>query len=97
MGRRYGNDIVQIEFLNKGMREVLMSEGVQQTIKKCTDAIAKEAGEGFKPEVVVLPPGGGYKYPGRVMGKVTANTAKARRREATDKVLTRAATVRREV
>ena len=92
MGKTYGNKVCRVEFLESGFKALLMGPEVRETIYGVSDSIAKEAGDGFTARVFYA------RGPaGRVMATVDADTPEAREREATDKVLTMAATRRREI
>ena len=92
MARTYGNDACRIEFLSSGFKALLMGAEVRDTVYRVASDMARDAGDGFTPRIFY-----GRGAAGRVMATVDADTPQAREREAIDKVLTRAATVRREV
>ena len=83
----YGNKTCRIEFLSSGFRDLLMGDGVRDEVYRDAQAIARDAGEGFEAKLFY-----GKGAAGRVMATVDAETEEARKAEATDKVLTRAAT-----
>ena len=90
MARTYGSKTVQIEFLSSGFKKLLMSDEVRDTVYQNAQAIARDAGDGFTARIFY-----GRGAAGRVMATVDADTPEAMRAEATDKVLSRAASVRR--
>lgn len=90
MARTYGNKTVQIEFLSSGFKKLLMGNEVRDTVYQNAQAIARDAGDGFTARIFY-----GRGAAGRVMATVDADTPEAREAEATDKVLSRAASVRR--
>lgn len=91
MARTYGNKTVQIEFLSSGFKKLLFSPEIRETVYQTAKAIARDAGDGFTPSVYYARQYAG----GRIVGTVFASTPEAREAEATDKVLSRAASVRR--
>ena len=88
----YGNDTCRVQFLESGFRQLLASQEVRDVVLVAANAIAADAGEGFE-----VKPFRANQRDGRIMAKVEADTPKARRAEATDKVLSAAAFRRREV
>lgn len=92
MAKTYGSKTCRIEFLSSGFKALLMGPEVKDTVYRTADLIAKEAGDGFTARTFY-----GRGPAGRVMATVDADTYEAREREATEKVLTRAATRRREI
>ena len=92
MAKTYGNDVCRIEFLESGFKALLMGTEVRDTVYRVANDMARDAGEGFTARTFY-----GRGAAGRVMATVDADTPEAREREAVDKVLTRAATVRRAV
>lgn len=89
---QYGNKYCRVEFLSSGFKAMLMSKEMLDTVYRAADGIARDAGEGFTARTFY-----GRGAAGRVMATVDADTDEARRAEATDKVLTRAATRQRGV
>ncbi len=92
MGKTYGTDVCRVEFLESGFKQLLMSDEMRDTVYRVANDMARDAGEGFTARTFY-----GRGRAGRIMATVDADTPEAREREATEKVLTRAATVRREV
>jgi len=74
---------VRIEFISAGFKQCLQqSQGI---VTAKVDAVAAAAGDGFNARVIQGGFGGG-----RPVGFVSADTAKARKAEAKDKVLSKA-------
>ena len=92
MGKLYGSKTCRLEFLSDGFKKLLMGDEVRDLVYRNAQAIATDAGDGFTASVFY-----GRGAAGRVMATVDAVTDEAREAEATDKVLTRAATRKRGV
>lgn len=72
----------RVKMLSKGSRQVLRSPEVRSETQRRLDAVAQAAGPGFEVEVTVGDE--------RILGAVRPATYDAARREARDRVLTRA-------
>ena len=92
MAKTYGSNVCRVEFIESGFKQLLMGHEVRDTVYRVADSMAKDAGDGFTARVFY-----GRGAAGRVMATVDADTPRARELEATEKVLTIAATKRREV
>lgn len=87
--------ITKIKFHTKGFKALLNQESVRSVIRQTVDEVAASAnasieGDGFESNVFQGNFGGG-----RPVGTVRARSFEARRAEAEDKVLTRAANAAR--
>lgn len=71
-----------------GLRQALQSDEVQRLLQKKADQIAEDSGDGFEPEVKVR---GGSSKLGRAMGYVRTETVGAKRDQARNNTLQRAA------
>lgn len=81
-------DLVRIEFISEGFKQVLMSEGTKAIVTETAENIADKAnanygGDGFKPSVIRGNYGGG-----RYVGFVNATDKGSLVAESEDKALT---------
>lgn len=109
MAMYYGTDKCRIEFLHEGFRKLLCGvtdkgPGVDEAVRKVTEAIAEDAmkaagltRDDYIVDVYETEWPTSYEYPGRAMGFVETWSKEAKRSEAVNKTLIRAAMVNRGV
>ena len=83
---------MKIEFISKGFKEILNTEGVKNLVQDTANEIANKAnanygGDGFKPRVIK-----GFYGGGRWVGFVNSTDRKSIAAESEDQALTRAVT-----
>lgn len=85
MGKAYGSKECRIEFNSSGFKALLMSREMLDAVYSAARNMAETAGDGFSARTFYAT------RAGRVMATVDADTDEARKAEATQKALSRAA------